>query len=122
MNVGGTLAAYARKREISKRRLAKKLGITREGLRLILNGARIPRVTTLEKMIYVLGIPHTAAVDLREAAANMRVARMGFVKQKAIEDMWADFITGLPADLFSEDALALTKSAFFEAVERHLKG
>jgi transcriptional regulator with XRE-family HTH domain len=121
MNIGGTLAAYARKREVPKRRLVKKLGITREGLRLILNGSRIPRVTTLEKMIHVLGIPQTAAVELREAAANMRVARMGFVKEKAIDDMWEE-IHGRLSPAFSDVIMAAFEEVFREAVERHLKG
>lgn len=122
MNIAGTLEGYRLRRDVPTRRLAKKVGITREGLRLIRRGARIPGVATLEKLIYVLGIPPTVAVELRETALNMRVARMGFVKQKAIEDMWDDFRGELRDDAFVEDEWAVIKAAFFQAAERHLKG
>ena len=121
MNIAGTIEGYRQKREMSTRRLAKKAGITREGLRLIRRGARIPGVATLEKLIYVLGIPQTVAVELREAALNMRVARLGFVKEKAIDDMWEEISARL-SPAFSDTILAAFEEVFREAAERHLQG
>jgi transcriptional regulator with XRE-family HTH domain len=121
MNIGETLNEARKDCKYSKTELAKRVKFSYEGIRLILLNKRVPTPETLEKLIKVLKIPETAAVELREECIAARILRRGFDAEKIKKESWEYFVQFLRDEPEFEDAdFNYIKKCFDEALDRHL--
>ena len=65
-NVGANIAKYRKLNGISQKYLAEKLSISTQGLLKIEKGQTSPRASTLEKIIFILGITPNQLFGIEE--------------------------------------------------------
>lgn len=120
MDIGRYLEERRFSLRIPKKTLAKRAGVTTEGLRLILLNKRVPNPKTLDKLITALRMTHREGVVLREQAALARAVRTDFDIDEVARKAWDIFSDYLEDEGVSEESMPKLEETFVEILSRQL--
>lgn len=95
MSVGSEVDRMRRVAGLSKQRLARKSGLTRQAIHLIIQDKRVPRPDTLEKLLKALHATPTSATNLRERVSVERAARGSIDQSTLVDRCWGIILQAL---------------------------
>ena len=91
MTLGDKIKFIRKEKGLTQKALAKKLETTQQNLAQYENGKRQPKIETIEKIAYALGVPRTDLLDWKdipELANNLYTSDLSSFKDSLKEDCY----------------------------------